>query len=63
MDLIQLRRIGELFVELENKRFPDFQDNRATAQARQIGTMSVYISDKDAKKIIKTLEQELEGLN
>ena len=63
MDLIQLRKLGELFGQLEDKRFPNFQDNRTTAMARQIGMMSVYISDKDAKKIIKSLEQELEGLN
>jgi hypothetical protein len=31
--------------------------------ARQIGVMSVYISERDAKKIIKNVREELEGLN
>jgi hypothetical protein len=29
--------------------------------ARQIGTMSVFISEKNAKKIIKMLQQEMEN--
>lgn len=63
MDLETMREMGELFQQLENKRFPDFSNNFTSSMARQIGVMSVYISERDAKKIIKNVKEELEGLN
>ena len=63
MDLLTLREMGEVFQQLEEKRFPDFSGNFSSSMARQIGVMSVYISERDAKKIIKSVKQELEGLN
>lgn len=62
MDLFQLRKIGELFLELENKKFPEHANNSITAVHRQVGTMSVFISEKNANKMIKMLEEELKGL-
>jgi|DEB19_MinimDraft_3_1074340.scaffolds.fasta_scaffold12491_6 hypothetical protein len=63
MDLATLREMGEVFQQLEEKRFPDFSGNFSSSMARQIGVMSVYISERDAKKIIKNVREELEGLN
>ncbi len=63
MDLATLREMGEVFQQLEEKRFPDFSGNFSSSMARQIGVMSFYISERDAKKIIKNVREELEGLN
>lgn len=63
MDLFTLREMGDVFKQLEDKRFPDSNNNLLTAMSRQIGVMSVYLSERDAKKIIKSVKEELEGLN
>jgi hypothetical protein len=63
MNLETMREMGEVFHQLENKRFPNFSGNYTTSMARQIGVMSVYVSERDAKKIIKSVREELEGLN
>lgn len=61
MELTTLRLMGDLFQQLEEKRFPNFSGNFSSSMARQIGTMSFYVSERDAKKIIKSLQQELEN--
>ncbi len=61
MELSTLNEIGDLFSKLEEKKFPNSSLNSTTSMARQIGTMSVFISEKNAKKIIKMLKQEMEN--
>jgi hypothetical protein len=63
MELSTLNKISDLFRELEEKRFPNNSLNRISSMARQIGTMSVFISEKYAKQIIKSLERELGEFN
>lgn len=61
MELSTLNQMSDLFKQLEEKRFPESSLNHTTSMARQIGTMSVFISEKNAKKIIKMLQQEMEN--
>jgi len=61
MELSTLNQMSDLFKQLEEKRFPQSSLNSTTSMARQIGTMSVFISEKNAKKIIKMLQQEMEN--
>ena len=59
MELSTLNKISDLFMQLEEKRFPNSSSNSTTSMARQIGTMSVFVSEKNAKQIIKMLEREI----
>ena len=63
MELSTLNEIGDLFRKLEEKKFPNSSISSTTSMARQIGVLSVYVSERDAKKIIKNVREELEGLN
>ena len=63
MELSTLNKISDLFKQLEEKRFPNSSLNNTTSMARQIGTMSVFISEKNAKQIIKMLEREMGEFN
>lgn len=63
MKIEQLQEITDLFLDLEMKKFPNYSTNSATAMAKQIGTMSVFISDRDAKRIIKMIKEEIEVLD
>lgn len=63
MELSTLNKISDLFQELEQKRFPNNSLNQTSWMARQIGTMSVFVSEKNAKQIIKMLEREIGEFN